>query len=105
MVNTMKNTTTALIASTLLTAVLAGQAAIAGQDIDDGFLAAHTDTSSEKVNYIIDTTPISAELDAELFPTDQPTYPGIADDKVNYYVESAPISAELDAELFPDYNR
>ncbi len=64
----MNYKTKALLASTLLTAVFAGQSAIAGQDIDDGFLAAHTDTSSERVNYSIDTSPISAELDTELFP-------------------------------------
>lgn len=64
----MNYKTKALLASTLLTAIFAGQSAIAGQDIDDGFLAAHADTSSERVNYSIDTSPISAELDAELFP-------------------------------------
>ena len=87
----MKNKTTALIASTLLTALFASSSAIAGQ-------ATVTEVSV--------SAPISRALDAELFPTDHSDYiPGMSDDRVNYSIESAPISPELAAELFPDVNR
>ncbi len=65
--------TKAIIASTLLTALFAGQSAIAGQDKDTGVYAElsaknHT-VVMEKVNYSATSeSTISAELDAELFP-------------------------------------
>ncbi|WP_299876948.1 hypothetical protein [uncultured Cocleimonas sp.] len=65
--------TKAIIASTLLTAVFAGQSAIAGQNIEGSVYAELSAKSQsvmmEKVNYsAADKSTISAELDAELFP-------------------------------------
>ena len=59
-----------ILASTLLTALFAGQSAIAGQDIDGGYFAAEATTEvTQKVNYSAPyESSISAELDAELFP-------------------------------------
>lgn len=97
----MKNTTTALIASTLLTALFASSSAIADGDGN----VFYSGDLANSVNHSIGSSPLSAKLDAELFPTDQSNYIGISDDRVNYSVKSAPISAELDADLFPEYNR
>ena len=51
----MNTKTKAILASTLLTALFAGQSAIAGQDIDHGVFAAASATSEstmvQKVNY------------------------------------------------------
>ena len=61
--------TKVIIAGTLLTALFAGQSAIAGQDRDNGYYEATPTTSSERVNYSTSSeATISAELDAELFP-------------------------------------
>ncbi len=65
--------TKAIIASTLLTAVFAGQSAIAGQNNDNGVFAELSGKSQtvmmDKVNYSTSSeSTISAELDAELFP-------------------------------------
>ena len=63
----------AIVASSLLTALFAGQSAIAGQDNDNGVyaeLSAKNQTvMMEKVNYSASSeSSLSAELDAELFP-------------------------------------
>ena len=64
----------AILASTLLTALstalVVGQTAIAGQDVDSGYYEAETATTVvDKVNYSISNdSPLTAELDAELFP-------------------------------------
>ena len=70
--------TKAILASTLLTALstalVVGQTAIAGQDVDSGYYEAETathmaDKANDKVNYSISNdSPLTAELDAELFP-------------------------------------
>ena len=50
----MNTKTKAILASTLLTALFAGQTAIAGQDNDDGVFATDTATTESelRVNYI-----------------------------------------------------
>ena len=69
--------TKAIIASTFLTTLFAGQSAIAGQNIDGGYFEAESasnhstmmEKSMQKVNYsTASESSISAELDAELFP-------------------------------------
>ena len=65
----MNTKTKAIVASTFLTALFAGQSAIAGQNVDGGYFNAEATTmATEKVNYSAPSTTISAELDAELFP-------------------------------------
>lgn len=81
--------TTAVITSVLLTGLLSTSTAYA--DLDDGIVI--TGVSSAN---------ISAEVDAQLFPTDL-ALP--LSERVNYSIDNTPISAELDAELFPDYIR
>ncbi len=55
----MNTKTKAILASTLLTALFAGQSAIAGQDIDNGVFAADTATTKsvmiQKVSYLAPT--------------------------------------------------
>ena len=61
----------AIIVGTILTALFAGQSAMAGRDTDQGVYAAEETpaTDAGKVNYSISSeSTISAELDAELFP-------------------------------------
>jgi len=83
----MKTRTTALFASTLLTGLLSSGVAFA--DADDNIII----TGVSSIN-------ISNEVDAELFPTDQPF--SLSGSRVSYSIEDdEPISAELDAELFP----
>ena len=69
-INIMNTKAKVLLASTLLTALFAGQSAIAGQDVDGGYFEAEAATNvADKVNYSAPNATISAELDAELFPS------------------------------------
>jgi hypothetical protein len=86
----MKNKTTALIGSILVTALFTSSSAIADQ---------------ASITRVSEPAPISRALDVELFPTDQSHYNGMSDSRINYSMESTPISAELEAELFPDHSR
>ena len=66
----MNTKTKAIIASTLLTALFAGQSAIAGQDNDDGVFAqltANTESVTfDKVNYLAPTVETEkAEVETE----------------------------------------
>ena len=69
----MKNKTTAIVASTLLTALFSSQAVIAGDNEHDEYAFTSVFESSqessgykERVNYSIEQ---SEDLDAELFPS------------------------------------
>ena len=70
-VNIMNNKTTALLATTLLTALLASQSVIAGQAPRDEYSAPivyASEVADERVNFSIEINPVDEELDAELFP-------------------------------------
>lgn len=79
----MKTLTTALFATALM---ITSNAALAN---DDTIV-----TGVSSVN-------LSAEVDAQLFPTDLPLSIG---DRVNYSIDNSPVSKEVKAELFPQYN-
>jgi hypothetical protein len=103
----MINKTSILLATTLLTALISAPV-LAGQAPIDEYSAATIfgTADSDRVNYSINSSsPISAALDAELFPTDQANDINVGSERVNYSLDTSPVSESLDAELFPDGNR
>jgi len=84
----MKTLTKSLIAATLLTGLVSGNAMAAGNN-------AEVITGVSSAN-------LSTAVEAQLFPTDQPV--AVSEGRVNYSIDNSKISAELDAELFPITN-